>query len=62
MKFRYFNQCISLGRRDGLIQFVRADDSPKELVLTGRLAAKYKASIVSGALYTMRNPLLAKFS
>ncbi|MFF1817526.1 NAD(P)/FAD-dependent oxidoreductase [Kribbella sp. NPDC058245] len=62
LKFRYFNQCISLGRRDGVIQFVRADDSPVEAVLTGRLAAKYKASIVSGAFYTMRNPLLADFS
>jgi NADH dehydrogenase len=62
LKFRYFNQCISLGRRDGVIQFVRADDTPVEAVLTGRLAAKYKASIVSGAFYTMRNPLLADFS
>jgi len=23
LRFRYFNQCISLGRRDALIQFVR---------------------------------------
>ncbi|MGH3864094.1 NAD(P)/FAD-dependent oxidoreductase [Actinokineospora sp.] len=39
LKFRYFNQCVSLGRRDGLIQFVRADDSPTEKLLTGRMAA-----------------------
>ncbi|MPZ79225.1 MAG: oxidoreductase [Actinophytocola sp.] len=55
-RFRYVNQCISLGRRDGLIQFVRGDDSPKEAVLTGRLAALYKEVIVRGALQAQRHP------
>ena len=36
LHFRYFNQCISLGRRDGLIQFVNADDSPRAAVLPKR--------------------------
>lgn len=58
IRFRYVNQCISLGRRDGLIQFVRADDSPKEAVLTGRLAALYKELIVRGALQAQRHPAL----
>jgi NADH dehydrogenase FAD-containing subunit len=40
--FGYFAQCISLGRRDGLIQFVQADDTPVERVLTGRLAVGVK--------------------
>ncbi|GAB3427899.1 NAD(P)/FAD-dependent oxidoreductase [Flindersiella endophytica] len=57
--FRYFNQCISLGRRDALIQFVRADDSPVDHVLTGRLAVLYKELIVRGAAYTQRRPGLA---
>jgi NADH dehydrogenase len=35
LRFRYFIQCVSLGRRDGLIQAVHADDTPKELVLRG---------------------------
>ncbi|MFL1382192.1 NAD(P)/FAD-dependent oxidoreductase [Nocardiopsis protaetiae] len=47
--FAYLNQCVSLGRRDGLIQFVRADDSPGRAVLTGRLAARYKEMIVASA-------------
>ncbi|MBV8996278.1 MAG: FAD-dependent oxidoreductase, partial [Pseudonocardiales bacterium] len=38
LRFRYVIQCISLGRRDGLIQFVHPDDSPHERVLTGRAA------------------------
>ncbi|MGH3762271.1 NAD(P)/FAD-dependent oxidoreductase [Actinophytocola sp.] len=58
MRFRYVNQCISLGRKDGLIQFVRADDSPKEAVLTGRLAALYKEIIVRGALQVQRHPAI----
>ncbi|CAO0827454.1 Oxidoreductase OS=Streptomyces microflavus OX=1919 GN=Smic_40710 PE=3 SV=1 [Streptomyces microflavus] len=30
---RYFNQCISLGRRDGLIQYVTADDRARPAAL-----------------------------
>ncbi|NKQ56291.1 FAD-dependent oxidoreductase [Amycolatopsis sp. K13G38] len=58
VRFRYVNQCISLGRRDGLIQFVRADDSPREAVLTGRLAARYKETIVRGTVLFERHPTL----
>lgn len=58
LHFRYFNQCISLGRHDALIQFVRADDSPVEAVLTGRAAAKYKETIVRGAYLAQRHPAL----
>jgi hypothetical protein len=47
--FGYLFQCVSLGRRDGLIQFVRGDDSPVRFVLTGRLAALYKEYIVASA-------------
>ncbi|WP_405797459.1 NAD(P)/FAD-dependent oxidoreductase [Streptomyces sp. NBC_01506] len=59
LRFRYLNQCVSLGRRDGLIQFVRADDSPVETVLTGRAAAFYKEAIVRSAVLTQRHPALA---
>lgn len=43
--FQYLFQGISLGRRSGLIQFVRGDDSPREFILTGRLAALFKEVI-----------------
>lgn len=52
--FRYFIQCISLGRRDGLIQFVHPDDSAHNAVLTGRTAAWCKELVVRGALYATR--------
>ncbi|MEU5164554.1 FAD-dependent oxidoreductase [Streptomyces sp. NPDC020875] len=46
LRFGYVFQCVSLGRRDGLIQFVRADDSPRALTLTGRPAAHFKEQVV----------------
>ncbi|MET9935589.1 FAD-dependent oxidoreductase, partial [Streptomyces sp. NPDC006324] len=53
---RYFNQCVSLGRKDGLIQFVTADDTPKEQVLTGRTAAYYKELVCKAAVWAVANP------
>jgi NADH dehydrogenase len=55
-RFRYVNQCISLGRRDGLIQFVNRHDKPVEAVLTGRLAARYKETVVRFAYQVQRHP------
>jgi NADH:ubiquinone reductase (H+-translocating) len=56
LRFRYHIQCISLGRHDGLIQFVDADDRPRPAVLTGRAAARVKELVVRGALWTTRHP------
>ncbi|WP_432927988.1 NAD(P)/FAD-dependent oxidoreductase [Microbispora sp. CA-135349] len=55
---RYFNQCISLGRKEGLIQYVTADDRAVPAVLTGRLAAVYKELICKGAAWAVANPML----
>ncbi|WP_280364737.1 NAD(P)/FAD-dependent oxidoreductase [Nocardia wallacei] len=49
LRFRYYIQCLSLGRRDGVIQFVRPDDTPTDRALTGRPAAWVKELIVRGA-------------
>ena len=53
---RYFNQCVSLGRRQGLIQYVTGDDRPVRAVLTGRIAAYYKELICKGAAWNVGNP------
>ncbi|WP_046776998.1 NAD(P)/FAD-dependent oxidoreductase [Streptomyces yangpuensis] len=53
---RYFQQCISLGRREGLIQFVTADDRAVDKVLTGRAAAFYKETICKGAAWGVAHP------
>ncbi|TQL21335.1 NAD(P)/FAD-dependent oxidoreductase [Streptomyces sp. SLBN-134] len=55
---RYFNQCISLGRREGLIQYVTADDRSVRAALTGRLAARYKELVCKGAAWGVANPTL----
>jgi NADH dehydrogenase FAD-containing subunit len=55
---RYFNQCISLGRREGLIQYVTADDRAVGAALTGRLAALYKELVCKGAAWGVANPTL----
>ncbi|MEJ2869379.1 FAD-dependent oxidoreductase [Actinomycetospora sp. OC33-EN08] len=56
LRFRYALRCVSLGRRDGLVQFVHADDSPRDVVVTGRLAAAVKEAIVVNALRVQRHP------
>ncbi|MGW7450389.1 NAD(P)/FAD-dependent oxidoreductase [Streptomyces sp. NPDC054787] len=55
---RYVQQCISLGRREGLIQFVTADDRAVDRALTGRIAARYKELICKGAAWGVANPTL----
>ncbi len=55
---RYFNQCISLGRKEGLIQYVTADDQAVNAALTGRLAALYKELVCKGAAWGVANPTI----
>jgi NADH dehydrogenase FAD-containing subunit len=53
----YFNQCISLGRKNGLIQYVTSDDRAVNATLTGRVAAVYKELICKGAAWGVENPM-----
>ncbi|MBM0278229.1 NAD(P)/FAD-dependent oxidoreductase [Micromonospora tarensis] len=55
---RYFNQCVSLGRRDGIIQYVTADDLARPALLTGKLAARYKEVVCRGAAWSIAHPVL----
>ncbi|MEH0969946.1 FAD-dependent oxidoreductase [Micromonospora sp. CPCC 205546] len=57
-RIRYVNQCISLGRGEGLIQYVTADDRALRAALTGRLAAVYKELVCRGAAWGVANPTL----
>ncbi|MFD5180936.1 NAD(P)/FAD-dependent oxidoreductase [Nocardia sp. NPDC058379] len=54
----YATQCISLGRRDGILQKVTFDDQPTSTVLTGRLGARVKEFICSGAAWSVSHPTL----
>ncbi len=52
--FGYLHQGMSLGRRDGLVQWVDRADRPKNSVLTGRLAALYKELVTRSAVLSIR--------
>ncbi|KUN24173.1 oxidoreductase [Streptomyces antibioticus] len=55
---RYFHQCISLGRTQGLIQMVKADDTVTAHVWAGRGAARYKEFICKGAYWGVARPVM----
>ncbi|GLY67581.1 NAD(P)/FAD-dependent oxidoreductase [Amycolatopsis taiwanensis] len=61
-RYRYIHECISLGRKHGLIQFLNADESPKQRILTGRRAIAYKNMTLNGAkiLFRHTGPALAR--
>ncbi|WP_380285093.1 NAD(P)/FAD-dependent oxidoreductase [Kitasatospora purpeofusca] len=52
--FRYVVQCLSLGRREGLLQFVHGDDSMRPTVLTGRAGRLAKAAILRSVVLSLR--------
>ncbi|MFB7723990.1 NAD(P)/FAD-dependent oxidoreductase [Nocardia sp. NPDC056100] len=49
-RFGYFHQPVSLGRKDAVIQFTKADDTPKRWYLKGKAAVAYKESVSSSVL------------
>ncbi|KAA0022153.1 NAD(P)/FAD-dependent oxidoreductase [Antrihabitans cavernicola] len=53
MSIGFVAQCISLGRKAGVIQFVHADDSPRSAMLSGRLGASVKESICKMTLRSL---------
>ncbi|MGK5631209.1 NAD(P)/FAD-dependent oxidoreductase [Streptomyces sp. URMC 123] len=54
LSFGYAGQCASLGRHDGVVQFVHRDDTPKRSVLTGRAAALMKEQVVRSTVRFLR--------
>ncbi|MGY1946982.1 NAD(P)/FAD-dependent oxidoreductase [Nocardia asiatica] len=46
-RFGYFHQPVSLGRKDAVIQFTNADDTPKRWYLQGMAAVIYKEQVSS---------------
>lgn len=54
----YVTQCVSLGRRDGLIQPVHPDDTARRVALTGRAAALTKEQVCRGAAWAAGRPTL----
>jgi len=50
----YMLQCISLGRRRGLVQWVHGDDKPIEAIVKGRRAAFIKELICRSTTWALR--------
>jgi NADH dehydrogenase len=60
LRLEFDGQCISLGRKDGLVQYTNAEGGLIGPMLTGRMAAMFKEAIVSGAGgLGLRHPTLA---
>jgi NADH:ubiquinone reductase (H+-translocating) len=53
-RFGFQLRCISLGRRDGLVQIVSPDDRPARRIITGRAAALVKEGICRYTLGMIR--------
>jgi NADH:ubiquinone reductase (H+-translocating) len=55
-KIGYTGQCVSLGRRDAIVQWVTPDDRPKPSAVTGRTAARLKEMICKAAAWSVSHP------
>jgi NADH dehydrogenase len=55
--FRFGDEglCMSLGRRDGMIQLAKTDGTPRELVITGRLGAWLKEQVCRYTIWSLRS-------
>jgi NADH dehydrogenase FAD-containing subunit len=53
-RFGYLHQPVSLGRKDAVVQFTYADDTPRPWFITGRAAILYKEIVSSSPITTFR--------
>jgi NADH dehydrogenase FAD-containing subunit len=53
-RFGYIHQPVSIGRRDAVIQFTFADDTPRRWYLAGQAAILYKHLVSSSPIYAYR--------
>lgn len=53
-QFSYSGHCVSLGRRDALVQFVNADNTLRESILTGWLGVQFKEAVCKSTILFTR--------
>lgn len=56
-RFGFFMRCVSLGRRDAVVQLTGPNDQPRERAFTGRGAALVKELVCRSALESVRGEL-----
>ncbi|MCT4353245.1 FAD-dependent oxidoreductase [Streptomyces sp. Je 1-79] len=54
----YAAQCVSLGRRDGILQRVTHDDQVTSTVVTGRMGARIKELICASTVWSVTHPTM----
>jgi NADH dehydrogenase len=52
--YGFVGSCISLGRKAGILQFARKDDTAVNFFVAGRFAAKIKEAVCKGTVWGMR--------
>lgn len=52
--FGFAGRCVSLGRKQGLIQMTNTRDEPKSIIITGRLGAIIKEFVCKYTLFSIR--------
>ncbi len=52
--YGFAGSCISLGRKAGILQFARKDDTAVNFFVAGRFAAKIKEAVCKGTVWGMR--------
>jgi len=50
----FVGSCVSLGRRAGVVQLARRDDSPRDVIVGGRLGARLKELVCRGTVWGLR--------
>ncbi|MCR1792803.1 NAD(P)/FAD-dependent oxidoreductase [Leptospira sp. id769339] len=53
-RLAYVGRCVSLGRKEGLLQFLNYDDSPTEKIWTGKLGAIVKELICKFTVFSFK--------
>jgi NADH:ubiquinone reductase (H+-translocating) len=54
LDYGFLGSCISLGRKSGILQFARKDDTAVNLYFSGRIVASVKEAVCKGTLWGMR--------
>ncbi|TGM59435.1 NAD(P)/FAD-dependent oxidoreductase [Leptospira vanthielii] len=52
--FQFVGRCVSLGRKEGLIQFTYGDDRPKERIIKGRWGAIIKELVNRFTIFSLK--------
>jgi NADH dehydrogenase FAD-containing subunit len=55
-QFGYALRCISLGRRDALVQFVDTNDNAVDRIITGKAGVAVKEIILRGTVFIIQSP------